>query len=168
MRFLSRQIRRPRRVPVAPVLFAPRRTSAPPKPGVVIPVAPAGSSLRKRQDLASSWGTPIVRSHMFSRRRQDCGHQTIAVAQRGPRYHKSEGSRERSFDAQEHGFRTGCLRFAERVARAPRQTRFRPLVRRYRAGFPPAGFHRKVSELLHLIPLSQASWRNPKHRSRFE
>ena len=25
--------------------------------------------------------------------------------------------------------------------RAPRQTRFRPLVRRYRAGFPPAGFH---------------------------
>ena len=30
-----------------------------------------GLLLRKRQDLPSSWGTPIVRSHMFSRRRQD-------------------------------------------------------------------------------------------------
>ena len=54
-----------RRLAVPPrslVLFAPRRTSAPPKPGVVIPVSPAGSPLRKRQDLASSWGTPCVRS----------------------------------------------------------------------------------------------------------
>jgi hypothetical protein len=34
---------------------------------------------RKRQDLPSSWGTPIVRLHMFSRRRQDCLHQTIKV-----------------------------------------------------------------------------------------
>ena len=50
-------------VPPRPlVLFAPRRTSAPPKPGVVIPVSPAGSSLRKRQDLPGSWGTPSVRS----------------------------------------------------------------------------------------------------------
>src|SRR3954468_2049881 len=30
-----------------------------------------GSLLRKRQDLASSWGISIVHSHMFSRRRQD-------------------------------------------------------------------------------------------------
>ena len=53
-------------VPQRPlVLFAPRRTSAPPKPGVGDPVSPAGNSLRKRQDLPSSWGTPIVRLHMF-------------------------------------------------------------------------------------------------------
>jgi hypothetical protein len=40
---------------------------------------------------------------------------------------------------------------------APRNTRFRPLVRRYRTGFPPARFLRKVSELLlHLILPSQA------------
>ena len=51
---------------VALVLFAPRRTSAPPRPGVGHPVAPAGMLPRKRQDLASSWGTPIVRLHMFS------------------------------------------------------------------------------------------------------
>ena len=53
-------------VPQRPlVLFAPRRTSAPPRPGVGDPVSPAGISLRKRQDLPSSWGTPIVRLHMF-------------------------------------------------------------------------------------------------------
>jgi hypothetical protein len=49
-------------VPPRPlVLFAPRRTSAPSGPGVVDPVSPAGSSLRRRQDLPSSWGTPIAR-----------------------------------------------------------------------------------------------------------
>ena len=62
---------------VALVLFAPRRTSAPTRPGVGHPVAPAGMLPRRRQVLPSSWGTPIVRLHMFSRRRQDCLHQTI-------------------------------------------------------------------------------------------
>src|SRR5262249_44513907 len=53
-------------VPPRPLVrFAPRRTSAPPRPGVGHPVAPAGMSLRRRQDLPSSWGTPIVRLHMF-------------------------------------------------------------------------------------------------------
>src|ERR1019366_8358108 len=41
------------------VLFARRRTSAPPRPGVGSPVAPAGISLRRRQDLPSSWRTPM-------------------------------------------------------------------------------------------------------------
>ena len=66
------------------VVFAPRRTSAPPLPGVGDPVAPAGISLRRRQDLTSSWGTPIVRLHMFSRRRQDCLHQTIRCRSMAP------------------------------------------------------------------------------------
>ncbi len=50
---------------VALVVFAPRRTSAPPRPGVGHPVSPAGISPRKRQDLPSSWGTTIVRLRMF-------------------------------------------------------------------------------------------------------
>ncbi len=54
-RYLSRSL----------VLFAPRRTSALPGPGVGHPVSPAGISLRKRQDLPSSWKIPIVRSHMI-------------------------------------------------------------------------------------------------------
>jgi hypothetical protein len=43
------------------VFFAPRRTSAPPGPGVGIPVSPAGTALRRRQDLPRSRGTPMVR-----------------------------------------------------------------------------------------------------------
>ena len=43
------------------VLFAPRRTSAPPGPGVGNPGLRPGLALRRRQDLPSSWGTPIVR-----------------------------------------------------------------------------------------------------------
>ncbi len=85
---------------VALVAFAPRRTSAPSRPGVVDPVSPAGILPRKRQELPSSWGTPIVRLHMFSRLRQDCSHQTITVQQRGPWLNKCEGSHERSFEAQ--------------------------------------------------------------------
>jgi hypothetical protein len=50
-----------RYLPRSLVLFAPRRTSTPPRPGVGNPVAPAGMSRRRRQDLPSSWGTPSVR-----------------------------------------------------------------------------------------------------------
>ncbi len=58
---------------VALVAFAPRRTSAPSRPGVGNPVSPAGNLPRKRQDLPSSWGTPIVRLHMFQ---SDSGRNT--------------------------------------------------------------------------------------------
>jgi hypothetical protein len=85
---------------VALVAFAPRRTSAPPRPGVGNPVSPAGMLPRRRKDLPSSWGISIVRLHMFSRRRQDCLHQTIAVQQHGPWLNNGKGSHERSFDAQ--------------------------------------------------------------------
>ena len=44
-------------------------------------------------------------------------------------------------------FQTSCLRFAGRVTHVRRKTRFRPLVKRYRTGFPPAGLLRKVSDL---------------------
>ncbi len=50
---------------VSLVVFAPGRTSAPPGPGVDNPVSPAGMLPRKQQDLPSSWGTSIVRLHMF-------------------------------------------------------------------------------------------------------
>ena len=43
------------------VVFAPWQTSEPPRPGVVDPVSPAGISLRRQQDLPSSWGTSMVR-----------------------------------------------------------------------------------------------------------
>ena len=126
---------------VALVTFAPRRTSAPPRPGVGHPVSPTGNSPRKRARSPKFLGThhcPFA--HVPIRRRQDCVHQAVAVQQRGPCTPEYRGSHERSFDAQQHGFRTRCLRFAVRITPTPRKTRFQLLVRLYWAGFPPAWF----------------------------
>src|SRR5262249_28943447 len=102
-------------------------------------------------------GNPDCPFALVRRRRQDRGHQTIAVPRRGPRYPNSKGSHERSFGARDHGFRARCPRCAVRVAHAPRRTRFQPWVRLSWAGFPPAGFRGEVSECQrHLILLSQA------------
>jgi len=67
------------------------------------------------------------------------------VRRRGPRYVHGEGSRIAAFEAQSHGFGTGCLRFAGRVAPTPRKTRFRLLARLFRTGLitrrvPSKGF----------------------------
>jgi hypothetical protein len=51
--FLRLAVRR-----VALVRFAPRRTSAPPRPGVGHPVSPAGNFTRKRQDVSQVPGEP--------------------------------------------------------------------------------------------------------------
>jgi hypothetical protein len=44
-------------------------------------------------------GNPDCPFAMFSRRRQDCGHQTRTVPQRGPWFRKCKGSHIGSFDA---------------------------------------------------------------------
>src|SRR5208337_4505045 len=61
-------------------------------------------------------------------------HLAMAMRQRGPRGVHDEGSRIRTFEAQSHGFGTGCLCFAGRVAPTPRKTRFRLLARLSRTG----------------------------------
>jgi hypothetical protein len=68
-----------------------------------------------------------------------------AMRRRGPRCVHDEGSRIRTFEAQSHGFGTGCLRFAVRVTPAPRKTRFRLLAKLFRTGLitrrvPTKGF----------------------------
>jgi hypothetical protein len=81
------------------VLFAPQRTSAPLRPGVGDPVAPAGIITEEATGSPRFPGNPDCPFAMFNRRRQDCWHQTGTVQQRGPWYVKSRGSHERSFDA---------------------------------------------------------------------
>ncbi len=85
---------------VALVVFAPRQTSAPPRPGVGNPVSPAGN-------LRGDGGSPKFLgnlncpfAHVPIRLRQDCQHQTMTVQQRGPWSINSKGSYEWSFEAQ--------------------------------------------------------------------
>ena|GEM_PF-4680676 len=110
----------------------------------------------KRQDLLRSWGTPIV---LLPCSPTPAGptHLAQAMRRRGPRCVHGEGSHIRTFEAQSHGFGTGCLRFAGRVAPTPRKTRFRLLARLFRTGLttrrvPSKGFSMYPT----LILLSQA------------
>jgi len=86
---------------VSLVRYAPQRTSAPPRPGVGHPVAPAGKLPRKRQDLPSFLGNPECPfAHVPHRRRRDRWRQTVTALRHGPWSSNGKGSRERSFDAQ--------------------------------------------------------------------
>ncbi len=82
------------------VVFAPRRTSAPPRPGVGHPV------LRPGYCRGDDWISQVPGEPQLSvctcsyRLRQDCLHQTSTVQQHGPWYANSKGSHERSFEAQ--------------------------------------------------------------------
>jgi hypothetical protein len=70
---------------VALAQFAPWRTSAPPGPGVGVPVPPAGNSPRSEQGPPKFLGNhDCPFAHVLIRRRQVCSHQTIGVQQRGP------------------------------------------------------------------------------------
>ena len=112
-------------------------------PGVGHPVPPAGNSQWKRQDLLRSWGTLVLLP--CSPTPAGPAHQAITIRRRGPRNVHGEGSRMAAFEAQSHGFGTGCLRFAGRVAPTPRKTRFRLLAKLFRTGLitrrvPSKGF----------------------------
>ena len=125
---------------VALVIFAPRRTSAPSKPGVGHPVSPAGILPRRRQDLPSSWGISIVRLHVFLP--TPAGLLTpdlygAAAWPPDPRVQRLPRLVFRRSIAR----LSGSLSTLRRANYSdPRKTRFRLLVRLYRTGFPPARF----------------------------
>src|SRR6516225_2474552 len=96
-------------------------------------------------------------AHVPHRRRQGRWHQTPTVPRRGPGSSNGKGSCERTFDAQEHGFRTRCLRFAVRVT--PRHARLasgRWSGATGRAFHPQGSAERFLICFLHLILPSQA------------
>ena len=125
---------------VSLVVFAPERTSEPPRPGVRNPVSPAGMLPRRQQDLPSSWGTSVIRL--------PCSIPTPAgliapdhkVQQRGPWSSKGRGSRDWVF-RRSIAWLSDSLFTLRRVRyRTRRKTRFQLLVRLYWTGFTPARF----------------------------
>ena len=122
------------------VVFALRRTSASPRSGAAHPVAPAGISPRRRQDLPSSWAISIVRLHVFSPTPAGLltpDHYGAAAWPLDPQVQRLPRLVFRRSIAR---FRTRCPRFAGRITPTPRKTRFRLLLRLYRMGFPPTRF----------------------------
>ncbi len=79
-------------------------------------------------------------AHVPIRRRQDCLHQTVHSAAAWPLVLQKQRLPRKVF-RRSIAWLSDSL-FTLRRASYPtrRKTRFRPLVRRYRTGFPPAGF----------------------------
>ncbi len=72
------------------------------------------------------------------RLRQDCRHQTIAVQQHWPLVQDQQRLPRKVFRSSIAWLSDSLSTLRSARYHAPRKTRFRPLVRRYRAGFPPA------------------------------
>jgi hypothetical protein len=125
---------------VSLVGFAPRRTSAPPGPGVGIPVAPAGVVAEETTGSRKFLGNPHcpfahVQSTPAGLLTPDhCG------AAAWPLVCEKQGLPRKVF-RRSIAWHSDWLSTLRRPGcPVPRKTRFRPLVRRYRTGFPPAGF----------------------------
>jgi hypothetical protein len=131
--------------------FAPRRPSAPPRPGVGHPVTPAGN-LRGDDRISQVPGEPQLSVCT-------CSHPTPAGLLAPDHYRAAtwplvfqKQRLPRKVFRSSIAWLSDSLSTLRRVRYLPqRKTRFRPLVRRYRTGFPPAGFLRKVSDLLPYI-----------------
>ena len=156
---------------VALVLFAPGRTSAPPRPGVGDPVAPAGMC-RGNDRLSQVLGEPRLSVCA-------CSPPTPAgplapdpySAAAWPWVIERQRLLRKDFRRSRAWLSDSLSTLRSAGYPAPRKTRFRPLVRRYRAGFPPARFRGKVSDLfptshppfpsfLGAIDVAAAGWRN--------
>jgi hypothetical protein len=143
--------------PRAPVCVAPHQSDAGLGPGVFGSGHPPDLSFsrRRRSGVPRSWGAPLpvgpVQATPAGRRAPDqYGAATwplVGDQQRLPRkvLRRSLAGRPGSLSTLHC---LGCP--------SQRKTRFQPLVRRFWAGFPPAGLRWKVSECLHLILLLQA------------
>jgi len=147
-------------------MFAPWRTSEPPRPGVVDPVSPLGISLRRQQDLPSSWGTSMVR--LPCSKPMPAGllapDQSTAAAwplvierQRLPRLGLSTLN-SMAFGLTVYASQDGLPHHHGRLA-SSRWSSFTG-----RGSHPQGSDERFQSCNLHLIPLSQTSWRNRCNR----
>jgi hypothetical protein len=131
--------------------------------GVGHPVPPAGNGSVETTGSPTFLGNPECALALLC----DPGGTDASgpsMRRRGPRSVHDEGSHIAAFEAQSHGFGTGCLRFAGRVAPTPRKTRFRLLARLSRTGLttrrvPSKGF--TMYPTLILLSQVQRSARTP-------
>jgi len=117
--------------------------------------------LRKRQDLASSWGISIVHSRMFSRRRQDGCTRPLRCSRVTPGMRKAKVPTKGLSTLNSMAF--GLAVYASQCGLPSPHAR---LASGRWSGVTGRAFHpqdsaeRFPSCFLHLIPLSQASCRN--------
>ena len=102
--------------------------------GFVHPVSPAGNSVSGNDRISYVPGEPRLCSCPALRPRRNRRIWPERCASMAPVVSTTKAPALRTFEAQSHGFGTGCLRFAGRVTPTPRKTRFRLLARLSRTG----------------------------------
>jgi hypothetical protein len=120
------------------------------------PGSPPGSSW-PRSGLSRSWGTLVRLCPVLGPRRNRWTRPSSPTA-RPPHKPRRRLPASADFGAVSHGFGAGCLRFAVRVAPAPRKTRFRlwPALP-VGIGYPKSSYERFPISILYIIfLLSQA------------
>jgi hypothetical protein len=150
-------------------LFAPWRTSAPPRPGVVHPVSPAGQFAEETAGSRKFLGNldcPFAHVQSTPAGRL---HQTITVQPRGPWYEKKQRLPREVFRRSIAWLLDWLSTLRSAGYPRPTQDSLPAAGQALPDGLstrkiPLKGF-RVVS--LHLIPLSQASCRNLIHRGRY-
>ncbi len=128
----------------------------PPRSGP--PLARRYRSSRSAQALPGSWGGPLHLCRALGPR-LDLGALPSRRLGAVPatQVHDENSSNVSPFGARSRGLGVRCLRFAGRIAPAPRKTRFRLVASLCRTGCDPWGLLRSVSaHHLHGFPLSQA------------
>ena len=134
-------------------------------PGVGHPVSPAGTLVSGNDRISYVPGEPRLCSCPALRPRQDRRIRPLRCAGAAPAVSTTKAPALRTFEAQSHGFGTGCLRFAGRVTPPPRKTRFRLLARLFRTGLvtrrvPSKGF--TMYPTSH-PPFPSSTWRKDTH-----
>jgi len=125
-------------------------------PGVGNPVPPSGSH-REGEGASQVPGEPRCERALFFDPGGIVGARPLRRHDAAFRHFNNVGSRGYiRIGAQWHGPLAGCLRFAGRVAPAPRKTRFRSLAKLSRAGVgPPQGPYERFRRYDRVL-LSQA------------
>ena len=113
--------------------------------GVGHPVSPAGSLSAETAGSPTFLGNPDCALALLFDPGRTGGIRPYDAPARPPQRPRRRLPRKLAFEAQSHGFGTGCLRFAVQVAHTPRKTRFRLLARLFRTGLvtrrvPSKGF----------------------------
>jgi hypothetical protein len=107
-----------RRYPAARLSFRSQRSRSPNRgPGVQQPVPTTGTIRREAGRASQVPRQPCGPFALFSDPGRTGHTRPVTVCRHGPRYVHNEGSHDNdSFEAQSHGFGTGCLRFVRCVA----------------------------------------------------
>jgi len=114
--------------------FSGRPDDAGSEPGACSPGAPAGMSSDGDGQISQVPGEPLCAFALHTYPGQTFMTRLFVMLARSPPMPRTRALTTVTFEAQSHGVRTRCLRFAARVAPGPRKTRYRLVASLYRTG----------------------------------